>query len=128
MSTPEEPTLFETQFDLLVPRVVVDNATGERMTLTVTATPVPPPVVSSLNPATTVSGGADFTLHVLGSNLMQGCVIIFAGQDEPTTWVSDGDVSTIVKPSLFAVGTQPVSVRNPDGQTADEVTFAFTAT
>jgi hypothetical protein len=50
---------------------------------------------------------------------------MFGSEDEPTTMVSDTELTTIVKPSLFAPATVPVTVRT--GRfTSDPVDFTFT--
>jgi hypothetical protein len=76
---------------------------------------VDPPVLTSLNPATAASTDPDFELHCIGTGFTSRSRIQFGAhplQDEPTTFNSSTDVSTIVKPSLFAPAVIPVSVRN----------------
>ena len=57
-------------------------------------TDLPVPTVASLSPDTVALGAPDFDVHVIGTNFVEGSVIVFAGQDEPTTLNSDTDVST----------------------------------
>lgn len=84
------------------------------------------PVLTSLNPATAVKGGADVTLHCLGSNFTASSVINFNGGNEPTTFVNAGDITTIVKPSLVSVAISvPVVVINGVLSSAPK-TFTFT--
>lgn len=86
---------------------------------------VPPPVLTSLSPDTAVSGDPDFTLSCVGTGFDSNTTITFGTNDEPTTLVSDTEVTTIVKPSLFAPAVVPVSVHN--GQVVSEsVNFTFT--
>jgi len=78
-------------------------------TLEVETGPIPaPPVLTSLSPDTAVSGDPDFTLSCIGTGFDPSTVIRFGDFDEPTTFVSDTEVTTIVKPSLFAPATVPV--------------------
>jgi hypothetical protein len=85
----------------------------------------PAPVLSALTPATAVSGADDFTLSCTGTGFTDRSVIVFGSHDEPTTLVSDTEVTTIVKPSLFAPAEVPVWVRNGPSA-SDSVNFTFT--
>jgi hypothetical protein len=87
-----------------------------------------PPTLASLNPATAVCGdAADVTLTVNGEGFTDTSVIRFNGYDEPTTFVSENSLTTIVKPSLFTVPADvPCAVRNAD-QLSNELAFSFTA-
>jgi hypothetical protein len=62
--------------------------------------PAPPATLDSLSPDTAVLGDPDVEMHCVGTGFTEASVIVFAGYDEPTTFNSDTDVSTIVKPSL----------------------------
>jgi hypothetical protein len=84
------------------------------------------PVLSSLNPNTAVSGDPDFVLSCVGTNFRSSSVIIFGIEDEPTTFVSDTEVTTGVKPSLFAPAVVPVKIRTPGLADTDPVDFTFT--
>jgi hypothetical protein len=87
------------------------------------------PVVASLVPATVALGAPNFTLHVRGSGFGVGAVIVFAGHDEPTTRVSDTELTTGVDMSVW-VGPDPavpVLVRSVEGAESNGLTFAFTA-
>lgn len=82
------------------------------------------PIVTGCTPSTAVCGGADFTLHVVGSGFTPSTVILFNGGEEPTTYVSASELTTGVKPSLvLAPVVVPVSVVGAD-TSAD---FTFTA-
>jgi hypothetical protein len=89
----------------------------------------PIPEISSLTPATAVAGdAADIVMTVAGVNFSAGSVIYFNGLPEPTTLVSDTEVSTGVKPSLFVEPVIcPVEVRNSDGGKSASLDFTFTA-
>jgi hypothetical protein len=85
-----------------------------------------PPTLTSLSPDTAVSGDLDFVLSCTGANFVSGTVIRFGPTyDEPTTLVSDTEVTTIVKPSLFAPAVVPVWVRTGN-LWSDPVDFTFT--
>jgi hypothetical protein len=89
----------------------------------------PSPVLSSLQPATAAIGDPDFTLHVIGTGFGPSDVIVFAGQDEPTTFVSDTELTTGVN-MAFWLGADPaipVFVRALGGIASNVLTFAFTA-
>ena len=83
------------------------------------------PVLSGLSPDNAESGSADLTLSCLGSGFTSSSVIVFGQEDEPTTLVSESEVTTIVKPALFVPDVIPVTVRNGD-QSSDPVNFTIT--
>lgn len=90
-------------------------------------TPPAPPVLSTLTPATAALGSADFTLHVTGTGFTPGCTIVFAGQDEPTTFVSATEVTTGVNMSMWhGPDALPVKVRSLAGKDSNVLTFTFT--
>jgi hypothetical protein len=84
------------------------------------------PTVTSLVPNSAEIGSASFTLHVHGTNLKLGSIIVFAGVEEPTTHVSDSELTTGVDMSLW-VGPDavPVAVKSPDGEFSVAMTFTF---
>lgn len=86
----------------------------------------PLPTLASLEPATAEIGSADVLLHAIGTGFEDGCSIVFNGGEEPTTFVSATEVTTVVKPSL-ATGpwTLPVYVRGITGAT-NSLDFSFT--
>jgi hypothetical protein len=87
------------------------------------------PTVTSLVPASVALGAPNFTLHVHGTGIGAGAVIMFAGKDEPTTVVSDTEVTTGVDMSVW-VGPDPavpVAVRSAEGAVSHPLSFAFTA-
>jgi hypothetical protein len=84
-----------------------------------------PPTLTSLSPDTAVSGDPDFILTCTGTDFTSGSVIMFGSEDEPTMMVSDTELTTGVKPSLFAPAIVPVTVRTGKF-TSDPVDFTFT--
>jgi hypothetical protein len=79
-------------------------------------------------------GAADFTLLInsteanqSGNGFVPGAAVIWNGGVEPTTWVAQFQVSTLVKPSTATTpGPLPVAVRNPNGIESPAATFTFT--
>ena len=88
---------------------------------------VPDPIsLTSINPTSAVIGSADFTLSVTGEGFTENSVIVFNGGDEPTTFVSDTELTTGVKPSLVSNAiTVPVEVREGTF-TSEPLDFEFT--
>ena len=86
-----------------------------------------PPVITSLTPNSAEIGDASFTLHVHGTDLKNTDVIVFAGQEEPTTFVSATELTTGVDMSVW-VGPDalPVAVLASNGVMSDAMTFTFT--
>jgi hypothetical protein len=87
--------------------------------------PSEPPVLHSISPNSAVSGGPDLVLHCRGANFGSETIIHFGIEDEPTTLVSSAEVTTGVKPSLFAPAVVPVTVRN-GAKLSEQVEFTFT--
>jgi hypothetical protein len=84
------------------------------------------PTLTSLDPDTAVLGDPDLVLTCNGSGFTAASVINFAGQDEPTTLVSDTVVTTGVKPSLgWGAGPQPVYVKSGSA-VSETLQFTFT--
>ena len=101
---------------------------GEPVTAPGQPAPDAAPVISALSPDTAVCGDAtDITMVVTGDGFLTNSIITFGGLDEPTVTVSDTELSTIVKPSLF---TNPddveVAVRNSSA-ISNVLPFTFTA-
>ena len=84
------------------------------------------PEIEELEPDEVEAGSAeDITMHVHGSGFTDKSVITFNGLDEPTVFVSESEVTTIVKPSLFTVpAVCPVTVKN-GAYESEEVEFEF---
>jgi len=84
-------------------------------------------VITELVPPGAQIGDPSFTLQVLGTGFAAGDVIVFAGQDEPTTVVSDTEVTTGVNmDTWFGPDAIPVTVRNALGGVSNVATFTFT--
>jgi len=88
--------------------------------------PPPPPVLDTLVPDTAVLGSPDFVLHVLGSGFAPDAVILWNGSAEPTTVVSDTELTTGVNMATASVAVAiPVAVTQ-GGVTSNERVFTFT--
>jgi hypothetical protein len=88
--------------------------------------PPPPPVLDTLVPDTAVLGSPDFVLHVLGSGFAPDAVILWNGSPEPTTVVSDTELTTGVNMATAAVAVAlPVAVTQ-GGVVSNAVLFTFT--
>ncbi|MEY9428147.1 hypothetical protein ABH975_003462 [Bradyrhizobium ottawaense] len=108
------------------PATVTVGASHEEPVISARGEQPDAPVLNSLSPATAVSGDPDLVLSCSGSGFDANSTIVFAEHDEPTTLVSDTEVTTIVKPSLFAAADVAVCVRNGPLYSANQ-TFSFTA-
>jgi hypothetical protein len=89
--------------------------------------PAEPLSLTSLSPDTAVSGDeADIVMSCIGTGFKPECIIVFNGHEEPTTFVSDTEITTGVKPSLFVVpAVCPVEVHFHSSRTG-AVDFTFT--
>jgi hypothetical protein len=85
------------------------------------------PVLASLDPTEAELGGEDFSLVVTGDNLTASSVLVFAGQDEPTTLSEDGaSVSTLIAMAYWhGPDTIEVKVRNGPAY-SNALDFTFT--
>jgi hypothetical protein len=85
------------------------------------------PEITALTPDSATIGDPSFRLYVAGSNLFTGSIIVFAGQDEPTTLEADGRVSTGVNMDYWhGADVLKVSVKNAD-KVSNELEFTFNA-
>jgi hypothetical protein len=84
------------------------------------------PTLTSLEPNTAVLGDPDLVLHCIGTNFTETSVIHFSDHDEPTTFVSDTEVTTGVKPTLgWGAVSLPVTIRQGSFETGP-LDFTFT--
>jgi len=89
------------------------------------AGPVDVPTITSLNPATAVIGDPSFDLHVMGTGFSPLSKIIFAGVEEPTTFVSDTELFTGINMPLWQ-GADVIPVRVlSNGIYSDPSDFTF---
>ena len=84
------------------------------------------PVLTALDPATAIVGGAGFTLTVTGANFLSNSVVNWNGQDLPTQYVSANKLTATVPASdLTSAGNVSVTVFNapPGGGVSNPLTF-----
>jgi hypothetical protein len=87
-----------------------------------------PPQLVALEPASASITDADFEGHVRGTGFTEDTVIIWNGAEEPTRFVDETDVWTMVIPSVVTAPTiLDVYVRNADGQVSSILPFTWTA-
>jgi len=85
---------------------------------------VPKPSISSISPTEISIGDDSTTLYVTGENFFADSVIVFAGQNEPTTF-ADGKLSTGINMDVWhGPDVVKVSVKNGPEQ-SNEVDFTF---
>jgi hypothetical protein len=82
--------------------------------------------ITSLEPATGEAGAQDVTMLVNGTGFTNFSAIFWNGGEERTTFVHDGQLSTIVKLSMAEPSENIVVVKNPL-QKSGELTFSITA-
>jgi hypothetical protein len=86
---------------------------------------VPPPEVTSLSPSSANLGEPSFEIHVMGKNFREDSVIVFNGYVEPTTFVSETELTTIVNMTVWSTpATLPVQVMTDNVQ-SDPQMFEF---
>lgn len=88
---------------------------------------VKPPIISSLTPNSAEIGDPSFTIHVHGTNFKNTDKIIFAGQEEPTTFVGPTELTTGVNMSVWlGPDVLPVHVQSAEGVLSNPMNFTFT--
>lgn len=85
---------------------------------------LPAPLLESLVPATALVTDPPFTLQVLGQRLGDDAKILFAGKDQPTTFVSVTELTANVDLTGVAAGSVAVSVRSATGLMSNELPFS----
>jgi len=86
---------------------------------------VPKPSISSITPTEITIGDESTTLYVTGENFFRDSVIVFAGQNEPTTLNEDGTLSTGINMDVWH-GPDVVKVAVVNGpEKSNEVDFTF---
>lgn len=84
----------------------------------------PLPEITSLNPSSATLGGQSFVLHVMGKNFGPNSQIIWNGSEEPTTYVSETELTTLVDMSTAEVAAQiPVMIQSGEGVLSAPATF-----
>jgi trimeric autotransporter adhesin len=102
------------------PGTVASNA------VTITVTPNPQPILTSLSPGGTAFGGAAFTLAVQGSGFVPTSIVRWNGSDRPTTFVNSSQLNAdIGATDVLSLGNSEVTVFSPTpgGGTSAGTTF-----
>lgn len=89
----------------------------------------PQPQLTSLDPATALMGSGSFTLTVNGANFVPSSVVRWGGQDRPTTFVGNSQLTAAIPADdLVNAGAVNVTVFNPapGGGTSGALTFTIT--
>lgn len=85
-------------------------------------------VVTSLTPNSAEIGDPSFTLHVHGTGFKNTDKIVFAGNEEPTTFVSPTELTTGVDMSVWlGADVLPVMIMSADGELSNAMDFTFVA-
>jgi hypothetical protein len=98
------------------------------------ATPLPPaslypaPSIATLTPATApISTPGEIAVQIAGTGFVSGAIAQVGPRAVPTLFVSDTTLVIQVAPSVLTpAGSFPVTVKNPDNQTAVPATFITT--
>jgi uncharacterized protein (TIGR03437 family) len=86
------------------------------------------PALTSLAPASVVTGSAGFTLTVNGSGFVSGSTVQWNGSSLGTAFVSPTQLTAQVPASdIAAAGSARVTVLNPGGAASSTLTFAVSA-
>ena len=87
------------------------------------------PMLSALTPVSAAAGGPAFTLTADGASFVSGATVLWNGAARPTTFVGAARLTASIPASDIATaGAASVTVRNPDGQISNALTFTITGT
>jgi hypothetical protein len=87
------------------------------------------PALASLTPGMTLTGSGSFLLFVKCSGFYEGATILWNGTACATTLVSSTRLKSRIPASATASPINvPITVRNPDGSTSGQLTFAAVVT
>lgn len=101
------------------------NQLSNELPLTITGTtPGTPPTLTSLNPATAITGSPALLLTATGTNFVSGSKITWNGSALTTTFVSSTSVQTTIPVEDLATPTTAnVAVLNPDSTISNVLPF-----
>lgn len=90
-------------------------------------TPAPnAPVITALNPASAIAGGAPFTLTITGSGFDPAAQVEFNGSPRTTTFISSTQLqAAITSGDIAAIGANSVTVVNPVASGGASAAFTF---
>ena len=85
---------------------------------------LPPPVITSISPATAPAGSPSVVLTVNGSGFVSGATVSFNSTSLATTFVSSTQVTAVIPASLLVQpGTAQISASNTSGGPSNSVPF-----
>ena len=120
------PASLLTQAGTATIQVVNPNNTQSN-TVGFTISSAPPPIITTLSPASTGAGGSTFTLTVNGIGFVSGSAVNWNGSALATAFVNGGQLTAPVDASLIASpGSAAVTVVNPNGAASGAATFTIT--
>ena len=86
----------------------------------------PVPELTSINPASIVAGGPDFTLILIGNNFVKTSVVSFNNQQYPSNYMSKTQIeATIPLDAIKIPGNSPVKVINPQPGGGETLSLFF---
>ena len=84
------------------------------------------PVITGLNPASAIAGGAPFTLTVTGSGFDPAAQVQFNGSSRTTTFISSTQLqAAITSGDIASIGVSSVTVVNPVASGGTSAAFTF---
>ena len=84
------------------------------------------PVITALNPASAIAGGAPFTLTVTGSGFDPAAQVQFNGSSRTTTFISSTQLqAAITSGDIASIGASSVTVVNPVASGGVSAAFTF---
>jgi len=106
-----------------------DNQTSNSLPVQVSAIVNLAPILSALNPSSTITGTVSFPLILTGQNFLAGAVVLWNGAVLTPVSTGGTQITLIVPPGLaqFA-GAATLQVRNPDNQTSNSLVLQIRQT
>jgi hypothetical protein len=84
------------------------------------------PAITALNPASTIAGGAPFTLTITGSNFDPAAQVQFNGSSRTTIFISGTQLeAAITSGDIASIGASSVTVVNPVASGGASAAFTF---
>lgn len=112
------------------------SAASNALTFSISPVTAVGPVITSLNPGSTMAGGAAFNLTVFGSNFLSSGgiftsapVVKWNGSPLSTSFVDGTQLTATVPGTLIAnIGSASITVQNPGGAVSNSANFTIAAT
>jgi hypothetical protein len=109
---------------------VVANPSGGGVSGAVSFTVLPNnPTLTSLNPATVLTGSGAFTLHVTGSNFASNAIVRVNNANRTTTFIDSSHLdAAILASDVSSSRTLTITVLNPNNKTSNSLTITVSTT